>query len=448
MTRRPTMTRAFVVVLTVGLLVTASVATVGVTIRHQSVEPMASSVSAQSGTTTPDETPNETTEFPPGTSESGIDDATLLLETHRSVLANETHSMRAHVTRIGASADGTEPSLDFDTEEFRLAGEKGIDKTRVTIADEGATYENGSSSQSYWVTDEEIALKQTSDNGLNATRYEYLPPTGREAAFFNRAASFYVEPSVLFEPFLLGFEYEFSGTVTQDNLTLYEFTATGVNESAVEAHDLTAFSSSAESINATVRIDEQGVIRSFEATNVTSRENETATTGLQYEIPKVGNVTPTKPAWVTSELPDVEASVSAEGRVVVLNHTGGMTVSTASVLLYSSSLSASTEFTGTFEPGETLYLSVNKENTSRVLVSQNEYPEVNESFVRFGSENISITPWRMVFEGGERNYTTLEMEIHDDRSNRSLPPSTTTVEPNNSSDSNQFRMAKQMKTFP
>jgi hypothetical protein len=240
-------------------------------------------------------------------------------------------------------------------------------------------------------------------------------------------------------------DYEYAGTVTRDNLTLYQFTSNGVNESAVEAHDLTEFSDSNESITATALIDERGVIRSFETSNVRARGNETATTGLRYEIPRLGNVTPAKPAWVSAELPDVEASVSADGRVIMLNHTGGMTVSTANVLVYSSSLSASTEFTGRFEPGDTLYLSVRKVNTSRILVSQNESPEVNESLVRFESENISILPWRMVFEGGERNSTTLEMEIRDDAANRSHPPTTGTAEPNNSSTMGQYRITKQME---
>lgn len=441
MTRRTTTTRAFVVVLTVGLLAMASISAAGIATQRQSADSEVQDVSSQSATTH-DETPNETTEFPPGTSESGIDNATLLLETHRSVLANETYSMRTNVTRIDALADGAESSLGFDTEQFWLTGEKGVNKTRVTIADDGATYENGSSSQSYWVTDENIALKQTSNDSFYATRYEYIPPTGRQGAFFDRAASFYVEPSDLFEPYLLGFDYEYAGTVTRDNRTLYEFTSTGVNESAVEAHDLSDLSDSNESVNATVLIDERGVIRSFETSKVRARGNETATTGLRYEIPSFGNVTPTKPAWVSAELPDVEASVSADGRVIVLNHTGGMTVSEANVLVYSSSLSASTEFTGRFEPGETLYLSVGKANASRVLVSQNEYPEVNDSLVRFGSENISILPWRVVFEGGERNSTTLEIEIREDVANRSLPPTTGTAEPNNSSTSTQHRITK------
>jgi hypothetical protein len=439
------MTRTFVVVLTVGLLAMASVTTAGVAIQRQSPDSKIPDVSSQSATTTPDETPNETATFPAGTSESGIDNATRLLETHRSVLANETYSMRTNVSRIDELADGTESSLGFDTEEFRLTGEKGVNETRVTIADEGATYENGSSSQSYWVTDEEIAVKQVNDDNFNRTMYRYVPPTGREAALLKRAVPFYVEPSSLFEPYLLAMDYEYAGTVTRDNLTLYQFTSTGVNASAVETHDLTEFSDSNESINATVLIDERGVIRSFEASNVRTRGNETKTTGLRHEISRLGNVTPTKPSWVTTELPNVEASVSADGRVVVLNHTGGMTVSTANVLLYSSSLSASIDFTGRFEPGDTLYLSVGKADTSRVLVSRNEYPEVNESLVRFESENISILPWRMVYEESERESTTLEMHIRDDASNRSLPTTTGTPEPDNSSATSQYRITKQME---
>lgn len=347
--------------------------------------------------------------------------------------------MRTNVSRIDELADGAQSSLGFDTEEFRLAGEKGVNRTRVTIADEGATYENGSSSQSYWVTNEGIALKQTSNDSFNLTRYEYIPPTGREAAFFDRAASFYVEPSVLLEPYLLGFDYEYAGTVTRNEQTLYRFNSTRMNATAIEAHDLSDFSSSTESVDATVLIDKRGVIRWFDASNVRPRDNETVTTGLSYEIPRLGNVTPTTPNWVTTQLPHLDASLSADGRVITINHTGGMTVSTANVLLYSSSLSASTEFIGTFETGDTVYLSVKKDDTSQILVSRNEYPEVNESLVDFGDGNISITPWRVVYEGGERNSTTLEMQIRDNASNQSLPSSTGTGESNSTSTMGQLR---------
>ena len=94
-----------------------------------------------------------------------------------------------------------------------------------------------------------------------------------------------------------------------------------------------------------------------------------------------------------------------------------------------------------------MYLTVGTDNTSRILVSRNEYPEVNDSLVRFGSENISILPWRMVFEGGERNSTTLEMEIRGDVANRSLPPTTGTTEPNNSSTSTKLRITKKIEIF-
>jgi hypothetical protein len=66
----------------------------------------------------------------------------------------------------------------------------------------------------------------------------------------------------------------------------------------------------------------------------------------------------------------------------------------------------------------------------RVLTSQNEPPEVDESFVQ-SRERVSITPWKLVVEGGQLNRTTIEVTVRDGRSNRtvSAPASSARVLP-------------------
>ena len=426
------MARRFVVVLTVGLIAMASFTTAGVSVAQRSDISASPTEPSRSTTTTPVETPNETTVFPTGTSETGIDNATRLLETHQSRLADETYSVRTNVDQVSEATDENGTFLGFDVDRISLTTDKGLDETLFTIAETNVTLEGSNSSQSYWLTDELVARKSVDDAGLGTTRYESIPPTGREAKLVDRMVSdAFGEPSFVIRPYLLGLDYEYSGTVSRNGRTLHRFDSVGVNASAVTEHGLTELSSSVEQVDATILVDERGIIRSFDASKTHSRANETVTTGVSYEIPQVGSVTPTEPDWVTTELPHLDASLSENGTIAVINHTGGMTVSTATVLVHSRSTSASTDFTGTFEPGDTLYVYVTEDDASRVIVSQNERPEVNESFVRLGDQNVSILPWRVVAEGGERNSTTLEVQIHDDATNRSLPPST--VGANNSS---------------
>lgn len=417
------MTRRSVVVLTVGLIAVASFAAAGASISQRPAAPTSPTAPPQSATT-PVETPNETTVFPPGTSASGIDDGTRLLEAHRSHLADETYSMRTNVDRVSEVTDANGTFRGFDVGRITLTSDRGTDETLFTIDYGNAAHEGENSSQSYWLTDEMNATKRVDGDGLGTTMYAYLP-AGRESALLDGAISNgFAEPSFVLRPYLLGVEYEHSGTVTRNDRTLHRFTSTGVNASAVAEHDLDEFPSSVERVDVTILVDERGVIRSFKASQTRSRGNETVTTGVRYEIPRIGNVTPSRPDWVAAELPHVDASLSGNGTVITIRHTGGMPVSTANVLVSSPSVYASTDFTGTFEPGDTLHLYVREDDTSRVIVRRDGRPEVNESFVQLGDGNVSITSWRIVTEGGERNSTTLEMEVRDDAPNSTLPPST------------------------
>lgn len=410
----------------------ASFTTAGVSLAQRSDGPTPPTVPSRSTTTTPVETPNETAVFPPGTSEAGIDNATRLLETHRSRLADETYSVRTNVDQVSEVTDENGTFLGFDVDRISLTTDEGPNETLFTIAETNVTFDGSNSSQSYWLTDEVTARKTVDDHGPGTTRYESIPPAGREAKLIDRMVSdAFGEPSFVLRPYLLGLDYEYSGSVTRVDRTLHRFTSTGVNSSAVAKHDLTELSSPVEQVDATILVDERGVIRSFDGSKIHSREGETVTTHVSYEIPQIGNVTPTEPDWVTTELTHLDASLTENGTVVAIHHTGGMTVSTATVFVHAPSIYASTDFTGTFEPGDTLYVFVTEDDASRVRVSQNERPEVNETFVRLGDENVSILTWRGVTEGGERNSTTLEAQVHDDATNRSLP--STTMGANNSS---------------
>lgn len=413
------MTRGLAVVLAVGLVTMAAFTTAGASNLQGSVT---SAPSSPPATTTAAATPNGPPDLPPGTSASGIDNATMLLEAHRSLLDDRTYSVRVKATQVSQVTDENGTFLGFDVGNITLSADRGSNATHVTIADENMTHDDGTSLQSYWVTDEVTALKTSDDNGLDRTTYFDVPRTGIYAKLADSAhIRTWSEPSFVLRPYLVGLDYEYSGTVTRDSRVLHRFTSTGPNATAMEEHGVSEFRPPVERVDATVLIDEQGVVHAFDASVTRSRENESVTTGTSYEVTNLGDVTPVAPDWVTEELPHLDASLSENGTVVTIQHTAGMTVTKAGVLVSTPTTQLNTEFVGTFESGETLYLYVLQDDADRVVLSETR-PEVNASLVRLGSGNASITPWRMVTEN--QNFTRLEVTVRDDASNRTTPSTT------------------------
>lgn len=418
------MTRDSVVVLVVGLVVVAGIAAAGVSVPERRAVP--TSPTHQSQPTTA-ETPDGAA-FPPGTSASGIDNATRLLEAHQSQLRTRTYSARLNATRATETTDENGTFVGFDVSRISVSVDKGANATRLTVADENATYDDANASVSYWVTEEAVATRNV-DSGGSSTRitYSYLPNGTDEGPLLRRASGVWGDPSFALEPYLVAVDYEYSGTVTRDGRTLYRFASTGSNASAGGDDGLNS-PNSIERVDAALLVDERGVVRSFDAGVVRSGGDETATTGAEYSVRNLGTAAPVAPDWVSTELPHVDATLSDDGTAVRIDHVGGATVSTAVLLLYSPSADANGELAEPFGPGDTLYLSLTRDDPGRIRASLNERPEASESFVRFEGENLSVVPWKIVVEGADLNRTTIEVRISDGAPNRTRP--TPTVGPN------------------
>lgn len=85
-------------------------------------------------------------------------------------------------------------------------------------------------------------------------------------------------------------------------------------------------------------------------------ENESVTVGTNYTVRNVDTAAPTRPDWVTTELPHPPASMTANGMVIALSHTGGRAIQlVANLFLETPTRSAHTLFLGSLEPGDTWY---------------------------------------------------------------------------------------------
>lgn len=305
---------------------------------------------------------NNTTEFPPGTSETGINNVTRLAEAHRSVLNNSTYEAQMEWDQVsGVSGQGS----GVEVAPLSMTISSGQNSSLARLVSEGSVNE-------YWVTDSATAMKTSSDSPTTQfVRYQYH----NSPQFWQGAMSGTVHE------WLNTSTYDFTGTVTRNNRTLYEFWASGLRGNSTPIEDT----------HARILVDREGVIHQAIATRTYSRENETVTARLNYDLQRTDVAPPTQPDWVTAELPHLEGSVIGNGTVIALEHTGGATVSNATVsTFFPDGPQIDTEIED-FESGETLYLYRTETAPDRVVVSENEAPAVNESFVPVGEDAVLVS---------------------------------------------------------
>lgn len=328
-------------------------------------------------------TPNETSSFPPGTSASGMTDPARLLETHRSLFEDGAYEEQAYWEEFNRTPYINGEFVEFSVAPYSLTSERGPNATRVTL-----TQEN--SSTVYWITDEAVATNTT--QYYNTTSHWYTYERNYPENVGDRYWWATNTTTIHLSPYLFEYNYTYTGTTTRNNQTLYEFRSTGRNETGSASGPDIGSSSPTWRTNVTLLIDQRGLIRSLNASQSVSTDNETVSvTDLQYSILPTDSATPRRPNWVTTELPHLEPSVAGNGTVIAVEHTGGASVSTAGLLVFLPNATVQSGFDGTFDSGETLYLYRTQNAPSEIQISQNEPPEVNESFVPLGGDQLSLT---------------------------------------------------------
>ncbi len=407
------MRRVCAVIATVLLVVIAGFTATGVSTPRPDA-PATPLRPSQSANVTPGCASNGTASFPPGTSASGITNATRLLDEHRNRLNDTTYVERGDWEDASPVTDGNGTVRRFDTTGINTTVEKGAEGTLFVI-------EGENDSTSFWFEDGAVASKN-SHRGEGVAFYVYeragSGPTS-DATLLDRRITGISSSGIA--PYLIGVDYECAGTVTRENRTLYRFASTGLNDTAENEWGQEPFPSRVGRIDATVLVDRQGIVRSLDATAVHAAGNRSVSVRTTYSVSRTGNVTTTTPDWVTAELPHLNASLTGNGTVLALNHSGGTAVSTAALLVRSPNRSSHAEFSGTFEPGDTLYLYLVANDTERVRASLNDRPDANETFVRLGRERPSLSVHRMVREESNRTTTEIRVTVDDAPSrNRSL----------------------------
>lgn len=326
--------------------------------------------------------------YPPGASADGIENASRLLDAHRAVLGNVSYRERSewdHLMTVSRNGTPSEPEV----RRYTITAENGTNGTAVEIA-------GGNESNGYWFTDEATMTKVTHEQYGPEALYTYVRGYDQ---YFERLRYIAEVGSDGVGPYLRDLDYEFVGTESVANRTRYVYSSTGIDETVQPNRGDTPLGSTTDSINATVVIDERGVIESFSARELHTVRNETVTLNHTFRVTGVGETVTTPPEWVTEEIARVDASITGNGSVLEVTHLGGPSMSEPGLFLTTPTEYGVVGWNGTIEPGETIYLSLTVKagsNETR-LQSAREPPSVNSSYLSLGPGNVSVLTSRYLF---------------------------------------------------
>lgn len=329
----------------------------------------------------------DTATFPPGTSKNGIENGTRLVEAHQATLRTTSYRERSvWEDLVTVYTNGT--PRDPTVRQYTISVRDGTNGTEVRIAD-------GNESFSYWFTQEATMVELYQETGEPEILYEYIRG---DDEFDGRLRYLPEFGSSTLDQYLRDLDYEFVGTVPVDNRTLYVYSSTGINETVQPNIGDTPVVATTETIDATVVVSEQGIIRGFAAQETHAVDNERVTIAHQYWVGGINETVTTTPSWVTNGVAQYNASLTANGSVVALTHLGGPSVSDPAIFLETPTDYGQTLYDGTISPGETIYLSLVKNESNRTyLTVTDERPELNRSFVSLGSGELSVKSLRYIF---------------------------------------------------
>jgi len=258
------------------------------------------------GTDTPSEmtdTPGDGTETgtpsdggPPGVSDEGVN-GTAIRAAHYSVLRNS--EFQVEVSRTG----GESPVI------FTLQNGSGAIRMNLEQAD-------GDGVSQFYLSEEFIT-------NFNNTRsppksYSYGSTSKQFTAVFTYSILFRLYPGQQLD---VG-TFETDGTVTQEGEELTRLSVTGVNETAAEENDVSSGNATLTDMSGEILVRSDGLVRKMD---LQQSFGDGTTRELDFTLSGLGSTSADEPDWL-GEAPRLEGSLSADGTVMELAHTGGPTV--------------------------------------------------------------------------------------------------------------------------
>lgn len=290
--------------------------------------------------------------LPAGVSEDGITNGTQLAQSHGNGLAETGFTATYSLSVLLSTQQGNrEQSITQEVHATPGMTNFWVNATRSQGSQTAVTQ--------YW-GNESLGLSRSVV--ANQTRFRKLPNSVDRETRFTLAAT-------LDQLIRIG-DYGVTGKEEVDGTTEFTLQANSVNSSfgsggAIDAGNIS-------NVSSTLVVDSEGVIQEFELSfNATTGTGE-AFYSVSFAVTSRSDVSVSKPAWISDALQNVtiaNLSASVDDGIVSITHDGGDVVPPAAQLIVQTN---NTIYQGglseALEPGETVYLALNRSAGSLELV--------------------------------------------------------------------------------
>ena len=233
---------------------------------------------------------------PPGVGDRGVN-GSAIAAAHYSIVRNS--SFRVDVSEDGGSTPVT----------FTLLN--GTDGARIDIEQSGTDR-----IERFYISPEFVT--NFNDTASPPKTYS-VGPTGEQFAVgFTYAILFGLYPG---RQLGVG-TFETNGTVTQNGEQLTRLSVTGVNETAVRENDFSSANGTLTDMTGEILVRSDGLVREM---SLRQTFDDGETRDLSFELSGLGSTSAAEPDWI-DEAPRLEGSLSPNGSVMELTHTGGREV--------------------------------------------------------------------------------------------------------------------------
>lgn len=296
-------------------------------------------------TAEPTPTPLSGVAYPDGTGPRGFSNASKLAVTQSEILNTTAHSIDYSVAFHSGEQAGVRS--------WMTASDNG-EQMLLDIKSTGET----STNTSIWVDGGTVATKSELETG---NQYGYFE--GGSSLFASIYGNFNVViASQLTRQFAAGLEWRATASTTEGGHEFIRYESTGVNESFVEQSSTSNFTAA----DVTLVVRDDGLVTEISGTATVETDSGSEKRSIDYTVSDVGSATVSEPAWLTEDIPQLDASVVGDGKVIELTHSRGPTLSAAA-------LSVRMDFSGgkadlaSLSAGETVYLTATEGASSSIL---------------------------------------------------------------------------------
>jgi hypothetical protein len=240
---------------------------------------------------------------PPGVNDDGTVNGSAIGAAHYSILQGSSF-------RVDVSEEGGENPITFTLRNGSGAVRLDVEQVGTDVASQ------------FYISPDFI----TNFNNTNTPpkTYSYGSTSEQFSVLFAYAILFGVYPN---QQLTVGV-FEEDGTVTRDGEELTRLTATGVNETAVEQGGFSSNEGTLTDLSGELFVRSDGLVREM---SLTQSFEGGVTKDVEFTLSGLGGTSASDPDWI-DEVPRMEGSLSEDGTVMELAHTGGPEVPAGATL--------------------------------------------------------------------------------------------------------------------